>query len=119
MNGKAPNLLSGSVEVDANLIDIRIGPGADDQGTHVTLILPHIRGVSGMHHSRSSWAGDFFNVWMHNTDKPISIYGGYYYGDVGREATTKRLALVRHEILAAVNAYYHRPVSGEQLKLKL
>lgn len=105
------------VRADDNLCHIGIGDVNDEfsSGTFITLILPHLRGVSEILVSR--YEGHEFYVMTHDSANPIGIRSGGSYNEVLDAKLKQTLVQVRHELLAVINAYYHRPYCGEQLKL--
>lgn len=108
-----------AVVVDDNLVNIDIGP--DDgyyAGSHITLILPHIRGVGQIFASGHHGDGLAFSVFTHDSKNPIYVYGAQFaFDDEHTKLIRATLASVRHELLAAINKHYHRPYCGEQLSL--
>lgn len=108
-----------TVVVDDNLVNIAIGP--EDgyyAGSHITLILPHIRGVGPIFESGRHGDGLAFSVFTHDSKNPICVYGAQFtFDEAHGKLIRATLASVRHELLAAINKYYHRPYCGEQLSL--
>lgn len=107
-----------AVKVDANVIHIEVGPEGDfHSGTHIALILPHIRGVGALvapDRYDHVWT---FPVYMYDSKTPIIIYGNTHMYLEASERSKVILGMVRHDVLSAINGYYHRPYSGEQLSL--
>lgn len=116
-----------SVTLDSNLlhIDVNPGPGRFWRGTELTIIMPHIRGVGSVYLRHE--CGNFA-VFMHQNQEPLVISSGDITPSGLRLNTAKRaanqgiikkMALVRHDVLAAINEYHTREYIGHQFKLKL
>lgn len=106
--------LIASVELDGNLLNLSIRNNFETF-VNTTLIIPHIRGVSGI-----VWNGgeDGYVFFIRVADsKGFKVNTGWLHNQAYREHCKETLIDVRHRVLAILNEYYHRPYCGEQLKL--
>lgn len=132
-----------SVTVDENLLTVQGGAGrfSDDDDGGIVIPLPFIRGVGSIHKRYTKGNGSFvnlrsFNITIVGQKEPVVICQGepvWWHSASGEKNQAledqemlwhlRQLAMVRHNVLAELNAYINRvrelDPQNRQLKLGL